>query len=120
MPKPTIVKHKEVWCIQAPYPAFDRPELIVHHWPIGRCDRRIEISNYENAEVSKGGCSYEYVLRIAPYEHVRIYLKDHGKTVSIDTIIEPIPCPKVRKGIETRWEHGNWQKYLKNQGWVTA
>ena len=120
MPKPKIVKHKEVWCIQAPYPAFDRPELIIHHWPIGRADRRIEISSYEGAEVTKGNCSFVYSLRIAPYEYVRIYLKDQGQTVSIDTVIEEIPCPKVRKGIETRWHNGQWEKYTKNKGWVSA
>ena len=120
MAKSRIVKHKGQWCIQCPYPAFDKPELIIHHWPIGQCDKRIEISEYEGAEVSKGGCSYEYVLRLAAYEYVRIYLKDQGQTQSIDTIIEPIPCPKVRKGIETRWQNGQWEKYMKSKGWVSA
>lgn len=32
-----------------------------------------------------------------------------------------IPCPKVRKGIETRWSSkGYWEKYLKTEGWVRA
>ena len=30
-----------------------------------------------------------------------------------------VPCPKVRKGIETRWHNGEWQKMLKG-GWVRA
>ena len=35
-------------------------------------------------------------------------------------IVEDVPCPKVRPGIETRWSDGKWQKYLKSKGWVTA
>lgn len=33
----------------------------------------------------------------------------------------PIPCPKVRKGIQTRWNgyQGQWEKCLKT-GWVRA
>ena len=116
---PKIVKHNNTWCIQDGFPAYDKPEMIIHHWPIGICDRRIELSSYENHEVVKGNCSYVYTLRIAPYEHVRIYLKEQGKTKSIDTVIKPIPCPKVRKGIETRYKYGKWEKELKS-GWVTA
>ena len=33
---------------------------------------------------------------------------------------EPITCPKVKKGIETRYQSGTWQKYSKREGWVTA
>lgn len=35
---------------------------------------------------------------------------------------EPIPCPKVRKGTETRWSgvNGQWEKYLASRGWVPA
>ncbi len=32
---------------------------------------------------------------------------------------EPVPCPKVRKGLETRWYQGAWQK-LMAKGWVPA
>jgi hypothetical protein len=33
---------------------------------------------------------------------------------------EPIPCPQVRKGIETRYRYGKWEKYLKATGWISA
>ncbi len=116
---PKIVKHNNVWCIQDSFPLYDKPEMVINHWPIGIADRPIELASHEGAEVLKGGCSYEYTLRIAPYEYVRIYLKDQGQAKSIDTIIKPIPCPKVRKGIETRYRNGFWEKELKS-GWVTA
>ena len=33
--------------------------------------------------------------------------------------VEPVPMPKVRKGIETRYRNGRWEKLLK-KGWVAA
>jgi len=33
---------------------------------------------------------------------------------------EPLPCPKVRRGIETRYRDGQWERYLKMEGWVRA
>lgn len=44
-----------------------------------------------------------------------------GSRVADIQIREPFPCPRVRKGIETRWNDSQgWQKYLKSEGWVTA
>ena len=34
------------------------------------------------------------------------------------TSAAPLPCPKVRAGVETRYRDGRWQKYLKARGWV--
>ena len=43
-----------------------------------------------------------------------------GSTPAIITEQTPVPCPKVRAGIETRWRNGRWEKYLKTKGWVSA
>lgn len=48
-----------------------------------------------------------------------LYLQDGGSTKSIHSENFLIPCPKVRKGIETRWNGYYWQKLLK-KGWVSA
>lgn len=45
---------------------------------------------------------------------------DGAKTASIAVENLPIPCPKVRAGIETRYRDGRWQKYLKTRGWIDA
>ena len=117
--KKTIVKHKGQWCIKDGFPAYDKPEMIVHHWPIGNIRPYIDISSYEGHEVnSRQSYSGVYTLRIAAYQYVDIYLTDLGKTKSIDTITIKIQCPKVRKGIETRWYNGRWEKLLKS-GWVS-
>jgi hypothetical protein len=31
---------------------------------------------------------------------------------------EPVPCPPVRRGLETRYRDGAWWKFLKSAGWV--
>jgi hypothetical protein len=44
---------------------------------------------------------------------------EHGSTIAAIIEDEPIPCPRVRKGTETRWNGtaGRWEKLLK-AGWV--
>ena len=44
-----------------------------------------------------------------------------GSAKSISLVEEPLPCPKVRKDIETRWNSSReqWEKLLR-KGWVAA
>ena len=58
------------------------------------------------------------------YDGVRRYaLAENGKTKPMFHESVPVPCPKVRAGIQTRWvySHGSsrWEKLLKT-GWVSA
>ena len=34
--------------------------------------------------------------------------------------LRPIPCPRVRKGTETRWANCQWEKYSRQKGWIPA
>jgi hypothetical protein len=34
-----------------------------------------------------------------------------------ESVVAPYPCPKVRRGIETRYRYGQWEKRLKT-GWT--
>lgn len=53
--------------------------------------------------------------------HFTVALINGGRTAATWIDIEPIPCPKVRKGIETRWSsRGYWEKYTKRDGWIVA
>lgn len=114
---PKIVKCQGRWCIRSPYNMYNEPKMSICHWPIGKTSQRIDLSYYEGNEVTpRHGYSGIYALKIAPYQHVDLYLIDMGKTQSIETTIEDIPCPKIRKGIETRFENGRWEKLLKS-GW---
>lgn len=46
-------------------------------------------------------------------------LPQGGKTRPEFTEETPFECPKVRRGIETRYRDGRWQKLLKS-GWVSV
>jgi hypothetical protein len=45
-------------------------------------------------------------------------LAQGGQTPSIIIEETPVPRPKVR--VDTRWQSGRWEKYLKTKGWVAA
>ena len=47
-----------------------------------------------------------------------VTIDPRANAVKVENV--PIPCPKVRAGIETRYYRGEWQKYLKAKGWITA
>lgn len=117
---PKIVKYDGRWCIQEKINNWDKPINTIVHWPIGKSDRPIDLTYFENAEVEKTSLSYEYILRLPQHTRVYLYLIDGGKTQSLGGYDEDIPCPKVRKGIEVKFERGAWWKYLKSQGWMTA
>jgi hypothetical protein len=44
------------------------------------------------------------------------------RPTSNDPILEDVPCPKVRKNVQTRWRHsgywGSWEK-LMSKGWIS-
>lgn len=70
---------------------------------------------------SNGQYVYSYDPSLPPGASRTVFmLKDGGRTQAYRIDSEPIPAPKVRKGIETRWKDGHWQKYLKAEGWVRA
>jgi hypothetical protein len=111
-------------CVRNSDTYSDRPEMTVLYWPIehGRLrdykeafpeldsDAELHGDHRGGYSLYRGFGSYSPVLR----------LLDGGSTKPVKTENILIPCPKVRKGIETRWRFGAWQKYLKSEGWVRA
>lgn len=58
-----------------------------------------------------------YVARKGDTGKISIQINYSAHCEYVDDL--PIPCPKVRKGIETRWStKGYWEKYLKSEGWT--
>ena len=49
-----------------------------------------------------------------------VRLIEGGRTVPEFFHEVAAPLPKVRRGVETRWHHGRWEKLLKREGWVLA
>ena len=69
-----------------------------------------------------------HAKRVAPFSSgVQVGLLDpktlapSGGNAQAEFVEEtPVPLPKIRKGIETRWYQGRWQKYIASKGWVSA
>lgn len=96
------------------------PTKITYYWPCYKTSadsvaQIIGLDAYDEEQgvfAFKTGAGYAGTWR-------RVRLQDGGSTKAIDITREPIPCPTVRKGIETRWWRGRWEKYLKT-GWTPA
>jgi hypothetical protein len=65
----------------------------------------LHVSGYDGRYGGQLSNGTRYTVEIDP----------RGQAVKIESIA--IPCPKVRKGIETRFYRGEWQKYTKSAGW---
>lgn len=91
----------------------NRPELVTNYWLV--CSAVIGESEYDGAEAywDNGRLAFRLGERLWSREQ---YLASKPSDI---TEVVPIPCPKVRKGIETRYRHGRWEKCLR-AGWVSA
>ncbi len=102
---------------------FDEPELIVWYWPTRFGRRDLEkwdgSDPYKPDDIKIHHHSTTYSLKL-PGMGVWTDSGIQGNTQAVRVDIEPIPRPKVRKGIETRFRNGRWEKYLKTKGWVAA
>jgi hypothetical protein len=113
-------------CVAYREPMQDKPILLVNYWPTTESKADIEqfwpkwIGHEVTTNHIDGGL-FTIKMGEQPFSgwHT-IQLVDGPKTKSIKTIEQEIPCPKVRKGIETRYRYGKWEKYLKTRGWVPA
>ena len=99
------------------FPMCDEPTMIVCCYPT-----EIRESDYpeiigQEAEHAGPGV---YVPMAGYYDPPRFALINRGKTLPDPQYseLQPIPCPKVRKGIRTRYIGGRWERLLKSVGWV--
>jgi hypothetical protein len=101
-----------------------KPEYQLTHFPTGIKTRDF-VSNYyplDQCELKTMGSSYGVLKKGGYYTNtLTLHLKDGGKTKNIKYEVIPIPCPKVKTGINTRWNSHKecWEKELK-KGWCTA
>jgi len=123
--KPFLKDINGILHVGSPYKATIVPEIYINHWSTGikttdfiRAYGPIEkIDIQETRSYSGRYCFKRHYLE--PY--IYIDLIKGPKTESTKTDIFPIECPKVRSGINTRWNglKGLWEKELKS-GWCTA
>jgi hypothetical protein len=109
-------------CISMKSVDFKEPYYTVSHYPTGVRTRTF-ISDYgdlKDWDVVTQGSTYAILPKKNSYgRSYTLHLADGGKTKSVKFEKIPIPCPKVKSGIKTRWSSDKecWMKELKT-GWT--
>ena len=113
-----FVYHQGFLCLKWSDTESSAPIRVTWYWPFFRIKEN-EVADILGTEAydERNGV---FAARVAGGGWRRFQLQDGGQTKAIDIMREPIPCPHVRRGIETRYRAGRWEKYLKTQGWVAA
>jgi hypothetical protein len=117
-------------CVKNAYsPRMLSPEYDIHYYPTGIREsdfisRYGKIEDHEICNASEQFHHGVYEFRQKGYgfrNWFKIQLPNLAKTEAIKTEIVPILYPKVKKGINTRWNgnKGHWEKELKS-GWCIA
>jgi hypothetical protein len=105
------------WYVDHSYPKFGEPAMITVSWRVIGGTRK---ESYGPAPELAPGLTVQCEIG------AKWYAYDRGNYLILDTEHEgtvaerPLPCPKVRAGVETRYHDGRWEKYLKARGWVAA
>ncbi len=117
------IGHHEGWlCIVYFDNEWSNPVRVKQWWPVCQMseqemkDRGFDIG--KPVESRSSGSGMFYFKRTIGHGWQELQLKDGGKTLPIHTERNDIPKPKTR--VETRYQDGHWEKYLKAQGWVVA
>lgn len=115
-----VLDWRDGWlCARSEYRCLAEPVLIVSWYQITQCSERHARDGFcgELGSELDYYCGGEYRMRGArSSKHYR--LLEGGKTMSLAQERRSIPCPKMRKGTETRYYCGSWQKFLAREGWV--
>ena len=100
---------------------FSEPKIVTLWWGFGPV-AKYAVECYLDKPIRElgGGCYEVKYLGIAYGGGTTLRLPDGGQTKPFKVIESDYPCPKVRKGIETRYHDGVWQKYLRSEGWIAA
>lgn len=110
-------------CLLWEEPGYNQPVVRTIYYPVVECSQHdAETSGLLNREAIARGASELglFEVEIAPYGHRTLQLKDGGSTKPIRVDEADAPAPKVRRGTETRWNRGRWEKLSKREGWIAA
>jgi hypothetical protein len=102
------------------WPMSDEPEVITSWYPTGIPARDYPDYLGQRLECLGSGQYRPEGPRVNGFRPQFVFaLLKGGDTLPEFTEREPLPCPKVRKGTETRYCQGRWEKLLR-KGWVPA
>ena len=121
--KPFLSDIAGILHVGQPWINSQKPENIINYWSTGirTYDFIRDYGPLENISIEQTrSYSGRYCFKrhyLEPY--IYIDLIDGPRTHSTKVDIVPIPRPKVRAGIKTRWNNDRWEKELKS-GWCAA
>jgi hypothetical protein len=101
-------------CVKWGLPDFNKPEMIVHWYPI-ESGSKFKFQRYLESVESVEQDRWPGVYRMG---HLQFALKNRGGTIPVKTETIPIEPPKTK--VDVRWHNGRWEKLLKSKGWVRA
>jgi hypothetical protein len=105
------------WSVEHRYAAQDTPETITIAWRVTATSRTGAVAFAptlaDGLEVASG--EGDHWSAYANGGNL-VLLTEHEGTMRR----HPLPCPRVRAGIETRYRDGRWEKWTKRGGWVAA
>ena len=115
----TFTLHKGYLCLTDTDTLYFEPVRVTYYWPFFRVPPAnwayTHMAGMPAYQRSPGVYAMCYPSGITRY----FQLANGAETKPLDVVRETVPCPKVHKGIQIRWESGYWQKHLKS-GWVAA
>ena len=120
-----VMEHGRIY-IRHGEPAYNEPTLIIRYWPTRFGRHELESfspdvpNNMPDQIVVREGSSQRYGYSLK-FPGMGVWadcpLAGDSRCERIEQ--QPIPCPKVRAGIDVRYRDGRWQKCLKT-GWTNA
>lgn len=124
MKRTATLDHLDGWlCAREDEFDWRAPIRRTYYWPLVQTPRGyIDATNpgLIGREVTYYPYGYTLFSEFPGGTHRSFPLPNAGQTKALKITEEPVPAPKVRAGIETRWRKGGWEKYLKRDGWVAA
>lgn len=110
--------YRDGWlCVRHIDTRFDAPEQVTTFWPLLRMGRD-EAAEYIGVDAYESQTpTWNYTTLGTPIRRT-FYLPEGGQTKPLHVETTPLSAPKCR--LETRWHNGQWQKYSKREGWISA
>lgn len=122
----TLVERDGLLYVRSDMVHYDAPKVTSNFYPVSDgYGGQVRASDFNREHIGKpvkyvSGHGFYRLERGAMLGDIIIRLPQGGQTQATFQETEDVTCPKVRRGIETRWRDGRWQKYLKTSGWVSA
>lgn len=123
MDKQTIRYRDRTWFIVSEYSISSEPKIRRLWWKITHGERVCALNPDEhdgnNLHRHDTG-SYTVLSRngYTGYDRISVRCMPNAEADIVEE--EDFECPKTRKGIDTRYQYGRWEKYSKRDGWISC